>query len=48
MVDISLAAVANSATVPAILQRSVKWQYIYFDRGNKGISGMQQLDKGIL
>lgn len=48
MVDISLAAVANSATVPSILQRSAKWQYIYFDRGNKDISGMQQLDKGIL
>lgn len=39
---------ANSATVPSILQRSAKWQYIYFDRGDKGISGMQQLDKGIL
>lgn len=48
MVDISLATVANSATVPSILQRSAKWQYIYFDRGNKDISGMQQLDKGIL
>lgn len=33
MVDISLAAVANSATVPSILQRSAKWQYLYFDRG---------------
>lgn len=48
MVDISLATVANSATVPSILQRSAKWQYLYFDRGNKDISGMQQLDKGIL
>lgn len=48
MVDISLATVANSATVPSILQRLAKWQYIYFDRGDKGISGMQQLDKGIL
>ena len=25
-----------------------KWQYLYFDRGDKGISGMQRLDKGIL
>ena len=33
MVDISLAAVANSATVPSILPRSAKWQYLYFDRG---------------
>ena len=33
MVDISLAAVANSATVPSILQRLAKWQYLYFDRG---------------
>ena len=33
MVYISLAVVANSATVPAILQRSAKWQYIYFDMG---------------
>lgn len=24
---------ANSATVPSILQRSAKWQYLYFDRG---------------
>ena len=40
--------VANSATVPSILQRLAKWQYLYFDRGNKGISGMQRLDKGIL
>ncbi len=48
MVDISLAAVANSATVPSILQRLAIWQYLYFDRGNKGISGMQRLDKGIL
>lgn len=48
MVNISLATVANSATVPSILQRSAKWQYIYFDRGNKDISGMQRLDKGIL
>ncbi len=47
MVYISLATVANSATAP-ILQRLAKWQYLYFDRGNKGISGMQQLDKGIL
>lgn len=45
MVDISLASVANSATVPSILQRSAKWQYLYFDRGDKGISGMQRLDK---
>lgn len=45
MVDISLAAVANSATVPSILQRLAKWQYLYFDRGNKGISGMQRLVK---
>lgn len=35
MVDISLASVANSATVPSILQRSAKWQYLYFDRGIK-------------
>lgn len=48
MVYISLAAVANSATVPSILQRLAIWQYLYFDRGNKDISGMQQLDKGIL
>lgn len=48
MVDISLATVANSATVPSILQRLAKWQYLYFDRGDKGISGMQRLDKGIL
>lgn len=49
MVYISLATVTNSATVPSILQRSAKWQYLYFDRGgNKGISGMQRLDKGIL
>lgn len=48
-VDISLAAVANSATVPSILQRSAKWQSLYFDRGgDKGISGMQRLYKGIL
>nr|DAH76743.1 MAG TPA: hypothetical protein [Caudoviricetes sp.] len=33
MVDISLATVANSATVPSILPRSAKWQYLYFDRG---------------
>lgn len=33
MVYISLATVANSATVPSILQRSAKWQYLYFDRG---------------
>lgn len=48
MVYISLATVANSATVPSILQRSTKWQYLYFDRGNKDISGMQRLDEGIL
>ena len=48
MVDISLAAVANSATVPSILQRLAKWQSLYFDRGGKGIAGMQRLDKGIL
>lgn len=49
MVDISLATVANSATVPSILQRLAKWQYLYLGRGgNKGISGMQRLDKGIL
>lgn len=42
MVYISLATVANSATVG-------KWQYLYFDRGgDKGISGMQRLDEGIL
>lgn len=39
MVDISLAAVANSATVPSILQRSAKWQYLYFDRGIKAFLG---------
>ena len=33
MVDISLAAVANSATVPSILQRLAKWQYLYLGRG---------------
>lgn len=33
MVYISLATVTNSATVPSILQRSAKWQYLYFDRG---------------
>lgn len=48
MVDILPASVANSATVPSILQRSAKGQYLYLDRGNKGISGMQRLDKGIL
>ena len=32
MVDISLAAIANSATVPSILQRLAIWQYLYFDR----------------
>ena len=48
MVDISLATVANSATVPSILQRLAKWQYLYLGRGDKGISGMQRLDKGIL
>ena len=30
---------ANSATVPSILQRSAKWQYIYFDRGIKAFLG---------
>lgn len=39
MIDISLATVANSATVPAILQRSAKWQYLYFDRGIKAFLG---------
>ena len=39
MVDISLAAVANSATVPSILQRLAKWQYLYFDRGIKAFLG---------
>lgn len=48
MVDISLAAVANSATAPSILPRPAKWQYLYFDRGDKGISGMQRLNEGIL
>lgn len=33
MVDISLATVANSATVPSILQRLAKWQYLYLGRG---------------
>ena len=39
MVDISLAAVANSATVPSILQRLAIWQYLYFDRGIKAFLG---------
>lgn len=39
MVYISLAVVANSATVPAILQRSEKWQYIYLDMGIKTFLG---------
>ena len=39
MVDISLAAVANSATVPSILQRLAKWQSLYFDRGIKAFLG---------
>lgn len=39
MVDISLATVANSATVPSILPRSAKWQYLYFDRGIKAFLG---------
>lgn len=39
MVYISLAVVANSATVPSILQMSEKWQYIYFDRGIKAFLG---------
>lgn len=48
MVDILLASVANSATVSSILQRLAKWQYLYFYRVDKGISGMQRLDEGIL
>lgn len=39
MVYISLATVTNSATVPSILQRSAKWQYLYFDRGIKAFLG---------
>ena len=39
MVYISLATVANSATVPSILQRSAKWPYLYFDRGIKAFLG---------
>ena len=30
---------ANSATVPSILQRSAKWQSLYFDRGIKAFLG---------
>lgn len=39
MVYISLATVTNSATVPSILQRSAKWQYLYFDREIKAFLG---------
>lgn len=48
MVDILLASVTNSATVPSILQRSANGNTFILIGGDKGISGMQRLDEGIL
>lgn len=48
MVYISLAAVANSATVPSICKGWQNGNTFILIWGDKGISGMQRLDEGIL
>ena len=48
MVDISLAAVANSATAPPFCKGWQNGNTFILIGWNKGISGMQRLNKGIL